>query len=62
MEMRGNQWNFFISWGSMMLKSHGIIHCFYVIFSDSIVSSGSLCLLSHAHFFFFGKFASGLRL
>lgn len=62
MEMRGNQWNFFISWGSMMLKSHGIIHCFYVIFLTA------LCLLVHSAFclmltlFVFGKFASSFRL
>lgn len=32
MLLRGNQWNFFISCCSVMLKSHGIVYSFYVIF------------------------------
>lgn len=45
MELRGNQWNFFISWGAMMLKYHSIIHCCYVIFLTVF------CLLVHSAFY-----------
>lgn len=61
MELRGNQWNLFISWGSKMLKSYGIIHCLYVIFLTAF------CLLVFSVFYltltyFFGKFACNFRL
>lgn len=61
MLLRGNQWNFFISCCSVMLKSHGIVYGFHVIFLTAfcLLVLFAFCLTLTV---FFGKFAHNFRL